>query len=82
MSEYLLYGYLELHIQMLLFLVILLNSVYVFFISGVCFHTILQGLGLCYVFKSHRNIDSCKESCSIFMNVESGHLRHRAPFSS
>jgi hypothetical protein len=66
---------------MLLFLVILHNSGYVFFIRGVCFHTILLGLGLCYVFKFHSNVDSCKESCSIFMKVESGHLRLRAPFS-
>jgi len=66
---------------MLLFLAFLGNSVYVFFIRGICFHTILQELGLWFVFNSqHSTVDSCKES-SLFMNVESGHLRLKVPFS-
>ena len=65
---------------MLLFLVFLHNSFYVFFIRGICVHTILQGLGLCCVSNSHSTVDSCKKS-SLFMKVESGHLRLRAPFS-
>lgn len=74
-------GYLQLYKQMILFLVFLHNSGYVFFIRGICVRTLLQRLGLGYVSNSHSTVDSCKGSCSLLVNKESGHLRLRAPFS-